>query len=184
MKKGSHHSEETRAKMRIAQARRSPDTWNSSVAGLRKSVDERMIVIDSRVEKRCPGCYATKPLTAYHKSRSKRDGVDVYCRECASERGKVLRQKPEYITMRRSSHYQRRYGLTLDEYNALYEAQGGVCALCGQPSRTNLAVDHCHETGRVRGLLCTSCNGALGKLGDQLDVIVAKVTAYLGGDAQ
>ena len=134
--------------------------------------------------KRCPSCCTTKPFSEYTKSRRRKNGVDVYCRECANKRGKVFRQKPEYIEVRRARHYERRYGLTLDEYNALFERQGGVCALCGQSSRTNLAVDHCHETGRVRGLLCTGCNSALGRFGDQLDVIVAKVTAYLGGDAQ
>jgi hypothetical protein len=57
------------------------------------------------------------------------------------------------------------YGITLDAYNEMLGAQGGVCAICGQPeTRTfrgkvkRLAVDHCHDSGRVRALLCHSCN--------------------------
>ena len=55
------------------------------------------------------------------------------------------------------------YGITLDEYDAMLEKQGGHCALC---DRTELVVDHCHETGRFRGLLCRPHNVAIGALGD------------------
>lgn len=53
------------------------------------------------------------------------------------------------------------YGLLEGEYEALFEAQGGVCAICGQPRKYRLNVDHCHKTGAVRGLLCRLCNGRL-----------------------
>jgi hypothetical protein len=73
----------------------------------------------------------------------------------------------------RNIDLKRNYGITLAEYNSILEKQGGVCAICGKPESAkdsnsgvarNLAVDHCHETGRVRGLLCTGCNTAIGKL--------------------
>ena len=52
--------------------------------------------------------------------------------------------------------------VTLDEYEALLEAQGGVCALCGNPPKTRrLDVDHDHRTGLIRGLLCSRCNQAI-----------------------
>jgi hypothetical protein len=70
----------------------------------------------------------------------------------------------------------RKYGITLAQYDELFEAQGGVCALCKKgettkrrkkgEGRERLAVDHCHDTGRVRGLLCFKCNTAIGSLGD------------------
>lgn len=60
------------------------------------------------------------------------------------------------------------YGLTLEQYERLLEDQNGVCAICLQPEHrvyngtlASLAVDHCHETGRVRGLLCIRCNRSL-----------------------
>lgn len=75
----------------------------------------------------------------------------------------------------------RKYGLTPVDYAALLAAQGGVCALCGSTQGRRLVVDHCHETGRVRGLLCTACNGALGKLGDTPEALL-RVVAYLRGE--
>jgi hypothetical protein len=53
------------------------------------------------------------------------------------------------------------YGLESGEYEALLAAQGGVCAICGQGRKYRLNVDHCHKTGRARGLLCRLCNGRL-----------------------
>ncbi|EWT04640.1 hypothetical protein N864_10650 [Intrasporangium chromatireducens Q5-1] len=64
-------------------------------------------------------------------------------------------------------------------YDLLYDRQEGRCAICkkeerlvdGDGRRTSLAMDHCHDTGRVRGLLCRSCNGLLGQIGDRPDAI-------------
>jgi hypothetical protein len=60
------------------------------------------------------------------------------------------------------------------------EAQGGLCKICGKEKR--LVVDHCHETGQVRGMLCFSCNTGIGQLGDSVDMLKAAI-AYLGGDS-
>ena len=57
-----------------------------------------------------------------------------------------------------------RFGITLADYEAIAKAQGGVCAVCCQPAV--LAVDHCHTTGKVRGLLCMPCNTAIGQFRD------------------
>ena len=64
----------------------------------------------------------------------------------------------------------RKYGLSIDDYDALVEKQNGLCAICGQPPTPTsrgaslLVVDHDHETGRVRGLLCNLCNPALSRI--------------------
>ncbi len=62
----------------------------------------------------------------------------------------------------------RRYGITSDDYDRMRDEQGGVCAICRRECSTGmrLAVDHCHATKRVRGLLCNACNLSLGKMGD------------------
>jgi hypothetical protein len=86
------------------------------------------------------------------------------------------------ITWKRSPDRQRAYdlgrdfGITVEEYQALFLAQAGVCAICAQPERDTrngkvkwLAVDHDHETRAVRGLLCVACNTALGKMEDSAD---------------
>lgn len=68
----------------------------------------------------------------------------------------------------RKSHLKRRFGLTLEQYEKMLRSQGGGCALCNRPprARSALHVDHDHATGRVRGLLCFTCNNALGDFDD------------------
>jgi hypothetical protein len=65
------------------------------------------------------------------------------------------------------------------DYDALLESQGGVCAVCGKPSKKTLCVDHCHSTGTIRGLLCRKCNLGLGCLADDQATLIAAL-AYLG----
>ncbi len=84
----------------------------------------------------------------------------------ASKRGrKRLRENPEYAKKERRRDTLRAKGISPTEYRAMLEAQGGTCALCpsttADASGNHLHVDHDHETGRVRGLLCTRCNYAL-----------------------
>lgn len=79
-----------------------------------------------------------------------------------------------HLANSRVQRLRQRYGITVAEYEAMYEAQGGVCAICGQSEtgihyRTQeamrLAVDHDHETGQIRGLLCRHCNMGIGQFG-------------------
>jgi hypothetical protein len=77
--------------------------------------------------------------------------------------------------------YERRHpgGITQEAYDAFFVAQGGVCAICGRPAtQIRLLVDHNHNTGRVRGLLCYRCNTALGRLGDSVEGL-ERALAYL-----
>lgn len=65
----------------------------------------------------------------------------------------------------------RMYGITLEQYNQLLALQGGGCAICGrtqEPDGRRLAIDHCHTTGNVRGILCNNCNNGLGSFGDNI----------------
>lgn len=75
-----------------------------------------------------------------------------------------------------------RYGLTLADYNRMFTEQGGVCAICSQPEihsyRRRLSVDHDHETGEVRGLLCHACNTGLGKFFENAELLEV-AAAYL-----
>jgi hypothetical protein len=76
------------------------------------------------------------------------------------ERLKKKRAKP---IVRRRHHLKKRYGITLDDYDAMFKKQKGLCMLCGKPEKNkrHLHVDHDHVTGKVRGLLCGVCNRAL-----------------------
>ena len=75
-----------------------------------------------------------------------------------------------------------RYGIDGDEYDRMMNEQNGLCAICGSDQKKNrghtLAVDHCHHSGIVRGLLCHTCNRAIGMLGDNT-LLLAKALKYL-----
>jgi hypothetical protein len=89
-------------------------------------------------------------------------------------------QSPE---MRRKRSLWRNYGMTEQDFDNLFELQGRCCALCFAPGskRTpRLCVDHCHETKKVRGLLCDNCNRALGLLGDKVEPL-ERAIEYLNG---
>ena len=84
----------------------------------------------------------------------------------------------------RNYDLQRHYGITLDDYNRMFAEQNGCCAICSihqSELKKAFAVDHCHTTGKVRGLLCFKCNTALGLFKDDQDLL-NKAIHYLQGD--
>lgn len=102
------------------------------------------------------------------------------CADCRKARGKKYTSKrsKKPLTKEKRREYRLRYlyGLSLTDYDDLLQAQNGLCALgCGKEARV---VDHCHETGKVRGLLCTGCNTTIGKMGDTIEK-VQRIIMYL-----
>lgn len=85
------------------------------------------------------------------------------------------RERDQYWTPRGLNNVLRRnFGITIEEYNALLEKQNGVCAICQSKHKTmRLSVDHCHKTGKVRGLLCGRCNTGIGMLLDSPELVTA-----------
>jgi hypothetical protein len=84
---------------------------------------------------------------------------------------KWRRENPEKLREAyRRADLKRKYGITLEDYFEMLSEQGGTCACCDATEADTrgyiLHVDHCHETGRVRGLLCASCNNILGRVND------------------
>jgi hypothetical protein len=71
-----------------------------------------------------------------------------------------------------------RYGMSVKAYDELVAAAKGLCAICGRKPKEKLFVDHCHEAGHVRGLLCAKCNMAIGQL-DNSPERALKVYEYL-----
>ncbi|MFQ6212473.1 endonuclease VII domain-containing protein, partial [Bacillus mobilis] len=134
-----------------------------------------------------------KPGDEFARDRSKPDGRDTRCKACARQAtSEYRREHPERVRATAARSYRRTYqttrayklkrlyGLTVLEYDDLFKAQGGRCAICRQPetARDNktgavrdLAVDHCHNSSKVRGLLCARCNSAIGLLNDDADVL-------------
>jgi len=127
--------------------------------------------------KRCTQCGAEKGLDDFHRDRtSARDGRRSSCKSCH-----CARRNADYRAGGRDAHLRRTFGITEAEFDAMLAVQGGSCAVCGVEQTTDgraFRVDHDHSTGRVRGLLCHSCNVALGLLKDDVAVL-AQAIAYL-----
>ena len=86
-------------------------------------------------------------------------------------RKKKIAENPEY---RLDGQFRYNYGISLEQYNAMFASQSGKCGICGTHQSAlakRLCVDHCHSTGLVRGLLCIQCNHAIGKLKDSEDLL-------------
>lgn len=89
--------------------------------------------------------------------------------------------REELLVKGRQWHIKNSYGITQEEYLQLVESQGGGCAICGAEKSKDgrrLAVDHCHETGVVRGALCDLCNRGLGFFQDSTEKL-ARAIQYL-----
>lgn len=106
--------------------------------------------------KHCYVCQVDKPTTEFHRSRCAHDGLQGKCKACAGLFSKRHGPSRDW----RHIHLRRRYKLSLLEYEEMARAQGGKCAICG--TVTELCVDHCKITKRVRGLLCQNCNRGIG----------------------
>lgn len=83
------------------------------------------------------------------------------------------KNKELYRAYKRKGKLKREYGLTLEQFNAMLLKQGGWCAICHSNIKDQPNVDHCHNTGRVRGLLCKSCNFMLGLASDSPAILRA-----------
>lgn len=122
--------------------------------------------------KRCSTCKEEKDTSAFHPHKSRKDGLQTSCKACANSR----RGKYDPVANRRKE-LNRLYGLTLDAYDRMVAQQGGRCAICGSPEADGkwkrFHVDHDHETGRVRALLCNGCNRGLGFFQDKPEALRA-----------
>ena len=124
--------------------------------------------------KRCPDCGETKALEEFPRNKNSKDGRHTYCKPCHNARGRETIQRLHGNS--RHYHLKKRYGIGADEFDELVRQQGGVCAICRRADPEH--VDHSHETGEVRGILCFNCNGGLGQFRDSIDALAA-AAAYL-----
>lgn len=129
--------------------------------------------------KRCPRCKRDLPKAEFWRSSKSSDGLQGWCKTCAVAAKRERSQTAE--GKRQKAGWSRRslYGLDPADFDLMVAAQSGVCAICTQPRE--LHVDHDHETGRIRGLLCSNCNTALGLLGEDVDVLIAALAYLLTG---
>ena len=109
--------------------------------------------------KTCRSCGVEKSLSEFRITRA------------GNHRSRCLKCDNEAAV---DSRYRRFYGIERDDWNEMFAEQEGCCAICGKhqsEQKKRLEVDHCHETGFVRALLCTNCNTAIGKFYDDPDLL-------------
>lgn len=144
--------------------------------------------------KTCQRCKSLKPLADFHRSTLHHDGFDRRCKTCTNELhrawrlknlGKVAkdaaRRRHEQPDRYADYNLKKNYGLEAGEYDRLLNHQQGRCAICETTDTGRFRrfhVDHCHETGEVRGLLCHNCNVGIGHL-QHSEEILFKAAAYL-----
>lgn len=132
-------------------------------------------------EKSCRTCAVVKPFEEFGKQDTCKQGRKPVCRDCTNEEARLYRlslPKGVKYEQDRKAGLRRKFGITVEEYDSMFEAQRGLCAICSKTSDRKLAVDHCHTTSKVRGLLCFKCNTAIGKLNDS-PKLVAQALEYL-----
>lgn len=139
------------------------------------------------MEKVCTSCNTEKPLSVFGVRKSGRVGdLIMPCKPCKviANRYKRIANKEHFLHIERKSKFKKQYGITIEQYQEMLTAQGGGCAICGTKTPSNrtkyFAVDHCHTTGKVRGLLCTKCNRGLGLFNDRTDLLKLATTYLLG----
>lgn len=129
--------------------------------------------------KRCPDCGEVKPLDEFHNQAKAKDGKYSYCKPCGRARRRAWEKaNPERNAWHtRSSHLKREYGITVEQYDEMLESQDGCCAICGtsEPRGTGFHVDHSHESGEIRGILCHHCNTSLGGFNDNPELLQAAI---------
>jgi hypothetical protein len=164
--------------------------------------------------KTCNKCGVAQPMENFYSSPGMRDGRRGDCKNCnlkakhdrysadpAAAKARVKRWQqanadrvnasqrrrrstPEAKLRERAGHLMRKYGMTIEQYDAMLEAQGGGCFICGRPPREDISlhVDHDHLTGKVRGILCFCCNNALADFQDDPSLL-RKAASYVAVDS-
>lgn len=147
----------------------------------------------------CSLCGVVYDETGYYANNRCRDGYERRCKKCHNARSNASRRKRveelggyaalhDPVKRRQSEAKYRqknperfraaqrrfKYGITADEYAEMVEASKGLCAICRKPMKRP-CIDHCHETGKVRGLLCHNCNVGIGNLRDDPDIMRAAI---------
>lgn len=149
----------------------------------------------------CPECKIEKNYSEFYKESSTSTGISSYCKLCKNKKAKEImsrsynkkkanvraasyrKNNPEKFKLgvKMSSYKKLGIIITKEEYKKLYDMQNGYCAICNKHvsnCKKDLALDHCHITGKVRGFLCDPCNTALGMFKDNTETLF-KAIDYL-----
>lgn len=113
--------------------------------------------------KKCSKCKEDKSIDCFRNDKNSITGLTARCIGCLQEK------RTENKSKKRDYLYKKQYGISLIDYEKMYNELGGKCQIC-QIHHNMLYVDHNHDTGKVRGLLCNTCNRGIGLLKDDIQV--------------
>lgn len=141
------------------------------------------------ITKKCTKCRIDKPLDDFCRDNRRTDGKRSDCRECERKQAATWRKKhPDdkahqsrkwYLSKGKwkswANAVKYKYGITLVEYESALKKQDSTCAICGKGQFKALHIDHDHESGKIRGLLCKQCNIGLGMFKDNTEVLASAI---------
>ena len=153
------------------------------------------------MKKICPKCKIEKDYSEFYKESATSTGISCYCKMCKNKKAKDIMSRPHNkkkanaraavyrknnseafkLGVKFSSYKKQGIKITKEEYKKMYEMQNGYCAICNihvSLCKKDLALDHCHNTGKVRSFLCDQCNTGLGMFKDNTDTLF-KAIDYL-----
>ena len=144
--------------------------------------------------KKCTKCGEVKDRTNFLVEPKRYDGLSPWCRSCRNTNSKMWKRRniqkvkttvdnwrKKHPDVERARHLKKKYNITISQYDLMLESQSGRCAICHSETpggRGCFHVDHDHDTGRVRGLLCSRCNQGIGLFLDS-ETIVLSALYYL-----
>lgn len=138
----------------------------------------------------CPSCQTIKPLDEFGANRSQHDGKQSRCKPCCvasvtasrhkdptAHRVSSRRWREKNLDRHADNNAKRNYGVEHGTYARMFAEQEGKCAICSAPPPANrrFHIDHCHDTGVVRGLLCTCCNTGIGQLKHKKTLLLSAI---------
>lgn len=159
---------------------------HSGCAGCVQRRQRGAVYIDDG-KKICGKCSEPKHLDEFHNDKTRWDGKFAWCKRCSNEHtGKIKaalqkNRDPHYLAVRRRSRDRENYG-DATIFHTLIDSQGGKCIICKRDydprAVPRFAIDHCHKTHVIRGVLCGRCNNGLGCANDDIEILEGMI-AYL-----
>lgn len=129
------------------------------------------------IGKKCTKCGVWKPHGNFSVRPQSADGLNYHCNHCRNEQRKKWGKETGYKTQPTKWA---KFKLTEEQYNQYFVDAGHKCSCCGATSQERrLCLDHCHATGKIRGVLCNNCNTALGLVHESTDVLY-NLIKYIG----
>ena len=134
--------------------------------------------------KQCSRCRLEKDQSLFNVDRGRRDGLQPRCKSCQSLSNKESKAKKDPLELKKrqyKANIKYMYGVSIEWVEERLAAHNNKCKVCGTKMKlyTNtVAIDHCHETGEVRDIVCKKCNTAMGQFRDD-PKLIAKAIDYL-----